>query len=116
MDWITDRIAIGSWDEATPMGAHRLDLRLIPDHSAIPLEVFRLAIGLIDEALSRGENVFVHCIGGVSRSPVIVAAWLVRREGMSVNGALSLIRNHRPSIEPHPEQLRSLEKFVSLEA
>lgn len=115
MDWITDRIAIGSWDEPTPPGAQRIDCRLIPDHVRISPQVFRLALGLMAEALDMGQSVFVHCIGGVSRSPTIVAAWLCMRQGMSQHMAWEVISRKRPIIQPHPAQIASLSEFLERE-
>lgn len=112
MDWITDQIMIGAWDEQPPQGARVLDLRSIADHCLIPDWAFQVSIDTIDSLTAKGGTVYVHCIGGISRSPTIVAAWLALRRGMDWREAIALVKAKRPQIQPHPEQLASLASFV----
>lgn len=56
-------------------------------------------------------NVFVHCIAGVSRSPTIVMAYLIKKKKYSFDNALKIIKNNRNSIEINDgflEQLKTL--------
>ncbi len=115
MDWITDRIAIGAFDESAPEGAAVLDLRGIPDHCRIEFNVFRWHVRMINTILDEGRKVFVHCIGGVSRSPTIVAAWLALSEDITGRQALVRIKAQRKQIIPHPDQVASLEDFLDAE-
>lgn len=59
-----------------PARHHRLSIRDVsvprsPAH-------MRAILDAIDEPLSTGENVYVHCWGGVGRTGVTVGCWLVR--------------------------------------
>lgn len=54
----------------------------------------------------------VHCQAGCSRSVSVVAAWLMRTEGLTYDQALSAIREVRPMAEPNEgfdQQLRLFE-------
>lgn len=43
----------------------------------------------------------IHCLLGVSRSPTIVASYLVWKHGMSAEEAMKLIKQKRPCISPN---------------
>ncbi|KAI1845338.1 hypothetical protein JX266_008433 [Neoarthrinium moseri] len=53
-------------------------------------------------------RVLVHCVGGVSRSPAVLAAYLVRKEGLSLREALRLLVSRRPCVRPNDGFLRQL--------
>ncbi len=73
------------------------------------------ACEIIDDALSshKGKGrILVHCSAGISRSPMVVTAYLMRRRGMSLREALSRIIKVRPQVSPNVgflEQLKELE-------
>ncbi|EFJ44677.1 hypothetical protein VOLCADRAFT_82741 [Volvox carteri f. nagariensis] len=46
-------------------------------------------------------RVLVHCQAGVSRSPAVVAAWLMRSRGLSADEALRLLGSRRPAVDPN---------------
>ncbi|GLC33037.1 hypothetical protein PLESTB_000377800 [Pleodorina starrii] len=48
-----------------------------------------------------GARVLVHCQAGVSRSPAVVAGWLMRSRGMSADAALGLLTSRRPCVDPN---------------
>ena len=63
----------------------------------------------VDDVQRRaGLPVFVHCQHGVSRSTMVVAAYLMARDGSSRDQALAFIRTKRPSIRPNPAFMRLL--------
>uniref|UniRef100_A0A0B6ZLR9 Protein-serine/threonine phosphatase n=1 Tax=Arion vulgaris TaxID=1028688 RepID=A0A0B6ZLR9_9EUPU len=72
---------------------------------------FDSAINFIDEAVQANECVLVHCNAGVSRSATVVMAYLIKREGMTVNEALSLLRSKRPAVCPNPGFLVQLQNL-----
>jgi protein-tyrosine phosphatase len=111
MDWITDDIAIGDCLEEPPDGAAVLDLRPIPDHCRIPPHRIAEAISIIHSRIAAGKKIFVHCIGGISRSPSIVAAYLIYEHQWTVQFAFEFIRAKRPKIQPHPDQIASVRDY-----
>ncbi len=110
MDWITPNIAIGTCLEIVPRGCAVIDLRPTPDHCHIHAVVLDGAIDKIHKVVKNNGLVFVHCIGGVSRSPSIVAAYLALTEKISVDEAYARIKQARPSIQPHPDQIESVKE------
>jgi len=66
----------------------------------------------IADALTKGGAIFVHCQAGQSRSPTIVAAYLMREERLTALNALESIKRIRSVIRPNCgflDQLRSFE-------
>ncbi len=141
MDWITSDIAIGNVDDALRIAGLRsegiesiLSLNGWPNSAAnshgitwrcVELidghgnDVSRLqeAVGQLHELLARGA-VLVHCMEGVSRSPLVVASYLadkaarqfedclqeisqVRKRVALQPGLIELRRAYESAIEPH---------------
>lgn len=68
--------------------------RAIPDLGVpTPAQMTRI-LDVIDDALARGETVYVHCYGGIGRTGTVVGCWLVRR-GLSGQAALDQIAGWR---------------------
>jgi len=53
---------------------------------------------VIDAALALNQRVLVHCEEGSERAPLVVAWFLNRRRGMSINDAYKLLITKRPII------------------
>ena len=73
---------------------------------------FRVCFDFIESAKG---SVLVHCSAGVSRSGSIVCAYLMRKNNMSLDGALELLRAKRPCVDPNSgfvQQLRDYEKTL----
>jgi atypical dual specificity phosphatase len=116
MDWITDHIAIGNFVDAQ---SDRLpdqveavlclregcscEARTDVDALHIPLldgpgnsrEDVAEAIRFIDEVVTAGDRILVHCHAGRSRSVIVVAKYLMRVRGMTSASALTLIESKR---------------------
>ena len=48
----------------------------------------------------RAEKILVRCSAGISRSPMVVAAYLMKRKGMTLKAALGQIICARPQVSP----------------
>ncbi|KAG2100263.1 protein-tyrosine phosphatase-like protein [Suillus cothurnatus] len=89
---------------------HRLQL-LDKDISSINTVIGR-ANQVVTNARNSGGKVLVHCVAGVSRSPTIIAAYLISKCSMSLKDALGLLVRARPVVCPRPgfiAQLKDLE-------
>jgi ADP-ribosyl-[dinitrogen reductase] hydrolase len=73
---------------------------------SVPSEVQMVAIlRAIDDAVSRGEGVYIHCWGGFGRTGMVVACWYKRQEQNGA-GALKRVQQARYGIKssrPSPD-------------
>lgn len=67
--------------------------------------------GYIDNALKKGESVLVHCQQGVSRSPAVIIAYLIRSRSMSYAAAYDLVKHKRPCIKPNSGFVKMLQEW-----
>jgi serine/threonine/tyrosine-interacting protein len=54
----------------------------------------------IDEVVKKGGNVLVHCVGGISRAPCFVIAYLMEYHNMSFDVAYQTVQSKRFCINP----------------
>jgi protein-tyrosine phosphatase len=133
MDWITSKIAIGNIDDAVKLNTLRnsgissvLCLNGWPNNAAntqginwhcVELvdgfgnEVTRLqeAICLLDKLINdHSGSVLVHCMEGVSRSPLVVASYLADKNLRSFDECLCEVSSLRKwvSLQPGLFELR----------
>lgn len=64
-------------------------------------EVFEKTTAFIKAGLAKGGGVYIHCFVGVSRSPTIVAAYLIKERGMTAEETLDHLRRVRPIVDPN---------------
>ena len=77
---------------------------------------FDESFSFIDEALSSGNGVLVHCGAGISRAPTIAAAYIMRKLGVSAMYAMQLIASVRTCACPNmgfQKQLQQLERELA---
>lgn len=56
----------------------------------------------INETISNGGKVLVHCALGVSRSSTVCIAYLMKHHNLNLLEAHDLVRTHRSIIRPNP--------------
>jgi protein-tyrosine phosphatase len=80
--------------------AHRL--APIPDAAPAPsIDWLRQQVEFIDLQRRAGLPVYVHCQAGISRSVLVLAAYLMMRDGLTRDAALTAIRAKRSGAGPH---------------
>ena len=84
----------------------------IADTRPIPDEKFDAIMKAIENGVRQGK-LLVHCVGGSSRSPIMVAAWLHRCGYAGIEKALAEISELR-DIQPSPTLLTSVKGHLSL--
>lgn len=96
-------------------GVNRL-LIYVQDEPGTDLSAhFETCSKFIDRALTRKGQLLVHCMAGRSRSATVVAAHLMRAEGLTAVEALASVRSARPEINPNPgfvSQLQAYERIL----
>ena len=77
------------------------------DCRPISAQEFDAVMAAITRGVRRG-NLLIHCVGGMSRSPIMAAAWMHRCGYLNFDEALLAIERLRPIIDPSPVLLRSV--------
>ncbi|KAG5505707.1 hypothetical protein JKF63_05042 [Porcisia hertigi] len=70
------------------------------------------AVHFIDEALAVGECVLVHSVYGNSRSPALIAAYLIVKYGWKLESALLYLKMAHPDSDIKPHFQRQLRQFA----
>lgn len=135
MNFILDRLAIGSYDDAIDLAlldSHSitgvLDLTIetsyslpprilrlkIPMEDGIPLKPdhIRLSVNWLRQAI-RERRILIHCLAGISRSTSITMCYLYEC-GFSFDEAYELIKSRRIQVNPHPALLESIREYYGL--
>jgi protein-tyrosine phosphatase len=141
MNWITDTIAIGSHQEAqdrellrregiqsvlglittlqgkAPAGLGLKDLAIVTllDGPGNDLSRFQRAIEVLCRLEMESPPVLVHCRAGWSRSPAVVAGYLMRTKGLGAEEALADISAKR-SISMVTEMKELLNRLEAIQS
>jgi hypothetical protein len=124
---IEPRLYIGGWVAEPPPGTDAvLNLceqedsysceshRWEPIRDAEPapdLDWLRRQVAVIDAQRQAGRTVFVHCRNGVSRSGMVVVAYLMSEHDWTRDEALAFARSKRPSVRPNPAFMERLSQW-----
>ena len=137
-NYITDGIYIGTnqccvthFDEMLQKEGIRADISLEEDHVDMPFgvdfytwipivnhtaptqEQLEFGVTVLAKMVALGKKVYVHCKNGYGRAPTLVAAYLIREHGKSVDEALEIIKAKRPTIHIADVQREALHAFMS---
>ncbi|XP_068238830.1 dual specificity protein phosphatase 18-like [Palaemon carinicauda] len=95
-----------------PIDGTELVKVLVSDTSASILDNhFDTIADKIEEVRRCKGRVLVHCVAGVSRSPALVLAYLVKHRGMSLREAFLHVRSVRPNVRPNAGFFSQLIEF-----
>lgn len=88
----------------------------LPDHRSgrhPSREELEGAIGELTRLQDQAGAVFVHCLVGMERSPLVCLAWLMRTRGLSRLQALDYLMQVHPGTSPLAGQLRVLDAVAA---
>lgn len=71
-------------------------------------DAFAFISGALEDHRSK---VYVHCFAGISRSPTVCIAYLMKEKGMTLEEADRTVRNTRPQVGPNEGFLEQLQKL-----
>lgn len=84
----------------------------VDDVPSAPLYVhFDKIADRINDVKQSGGKTLVHCVAGMSRSPTLCLAYLIKHEGMSAQRALDHVVLRRPIVQPNPGFWRQIVDF-----
>ncbi|SPR96755.1 phosphatase PAP2/dual specificity phosphatase family protein [Cupriavidus taiwanensis] len=92
-----------------------LDYRCVPvlDLTVPTPQQIGQAVTQLDAWQRQGRRVLVSCALGYSRSALVAAAWLARRQGLRDAGAaLAALRQHRPAVVLGQEHAEALQRWL----
>ncbi|XP_013140090.1 PREDICTED: probable dual specificity protein phosphatase DDB_G0283417 [Papilio polytes] len=70
----------------------------LPETNIVP--VVKVCLPYISDSVANKANVLIHCNAGVSRTSMVVIAYLMSL-GMEYDNAYSLVKSKRPAIQPN---------------
>jgi predicted protein tyrosine phosphatase len=68
-------------------------------------------VRFIDDAISSGGNVLVHCHAGISRSASLVIAWIMQRMQCDYHSAYAYVKSKRSKIHPNSNFIATLQQY-----
>ena len=104
------------YEEAKYEGVKYLHLPTV-DNTPPPMDTLIRGADFIDEEISAGGKVYVHCRQGLGRGPTMAIAYLLKT-GLTYDDAFKLVQSVRTFINPRPGQilrLKELEAYYSNE-
>lgn len=105
------QVILNVWDPTPPAYAARLPAEVALVHEPfedglpVPVAFARRAVLELANARRGGLFTLVHCQAGQSRSPAVIALYLMARDGLSWGEACARIKARRPFVDPHPQLL-----------
>jgi hypothetical protein len=93
------RVAVQRWEPIAD-AAPAPDLRWLRD-----------MVAFLDARRREGRTTFVHCRNGVSRSGMVVTAYVMFKHGLGRDEALARVRSGRPLTRPNPAFLERLAEW-----
>jgi atypical dual specificity phosphatase len=109
---ITHIISVGKSPSSPPIeGIIYERLSLSDEETSTIGPVATRACEIIDSAAASGGRVLIHCSAGISRSPTMVSAYLMKGRGMTLRGSLETLVKARSVVAPNPGFLRQLSEM-----
>lgn len=85
----------------------------VKDHSAPPVKELNELITYIDSEITKGRPVIVHCNGGSGRTGTVIAAYFMKKEGLTSELAVRKVKEIRGRTVRHKKQLDTLKEYES---
>lgn len=82
------------------------------NHTPPSPDQLQLGVAALKTIVARDLKVYVHCEQGHGRAPTLVAAYLVS-QGKTVEEAMKIVKEKRPSIHLQDSQIEALKVFAA---
>ncbi len=95
-----------------PFGVETYTWLPTPNHLPPTPDKLSFGVAAIENMVSQGKKVYVHCQNGHGRAPTLVAAYLIKNKGMTPEAAFTFIKSKRKSTHLSLAQTTALEVFA----
>lgn len=75
------------------------------------LDWLKEQVAFVDEHRKADRAVYVHCAVGMSRSGMVVVAYLMQRDGLTRDDALKVVKAKREMVQPNPSFMELLDEW-----
>ena len=87
----------------------------VPDTTVPGPDVLSDAVPWISARIADGSVVLIHCAKGRGRSATVLAAYLMKNEGLSFGDVQGLLQSKRPLVKLNTHHQRVLESWLESE-
>lgn len=102
-------------DTQTCMFVITLTITILSNMEDIPIHTFfPVTNSIIDKYVKEGKHILVHCASGMSRSPTIVASYLMHIGAFTRNEVIWHLRSKRPVLEINRGFRKQLDVLVEI--
>jgi len=91
--------------------SHFLRIPIDDSHCAKILPYFDTAFKFIEKCHKSNSIVLIHCLAGISRSPTLAIAYVMKYKNINSDEAYRFVKEKRPSISPNFNFLGQLYEF-----
>ncbi len=81
------------------------------EDTAPSVELIILALDVLDDLLKRNIKIYVHCKNGHGRTATFLVSYLIRKNRISADEALAILKERRPSGHINEVQREFLARF-----
>ena len=103
--------AVECKNENLPSDIKELHLKLVDEPEFDIRKYFKQTNDFINKVRTAGGNLLVHCKVGLSRSPTVIIAYLMKYYEFTADSAINYIKRKRPQIIPNQGFIKQLYEY-----
>ena len=103
--------AVECKNENLPSDIKELHLKLVDEPEFDITKHFKQTNDFINKVRTAGGNLLVHCKVGLSRSPTVIIAYLIKYYEFTADSAINFIKRKRPQIIPNQGFIKQLYEY-----
>ncbi len=106
------RAVLNLCDRADPYEAESCLSDPIPDgHKSPGIDWLRRMVEFVHARRREGMTTYIHCNAGVSRSGLVITAYVMHQRHWTRDRALAFVRAKRPQLQPNPTFMQLLTEW-----